>query len=94
MLDEDRIILQSLAQFLAREGYEARTADEPLPTVTTKTDTINTPVVGTKKDTIIVDKPVVSQSANRNTHATDGWSVSARCVAQRCRKIVVLKVAT
>src|SRR4051794_4194553 len=29
ILDEDRIILQSLAQFLAREGYEARTADEP-----------------------------------------------------------------
>ncbi|HEY7115945.1 MAG TPA: sigma-54 dependent transcriptional regulator [Tepidisphaeraceae bacterium] len=29
ILDEDRIILQSLAQFLAREGYEVRTADDP-----------------------------------------------------------------
>lgn len=29
ILDEDRIILQSLAQFLVREGYEARTADAP-----------------------------------------------------------------
>jgi hypothetical protein len=27
--------------------------------VGSKTDTINTPVVGTKKDTIIVDRPVV-----------------------------------
>jgi DNA-binding NtrC family response regulator len=27
ILDEDRIILQSLAQFLAREGYEVRTTD-------------------------------------------------------------------
>lgn len=27
ILDEDRIMLQSLAQFLAREGYEVRTAD-------------------------------------------------------------------
>lgn len=30
-----------------------------LPTVTTKTDTINTPVVGTQKETLIVNKPVV-----------------------------------
>ena len=30
-----------------------------MPTVTTKTDTINTPVVGTQKDTVVVNKPVV-----------------------------------
>jgi DNA-binding NtrC family response regulator len=29
ILDEDRIILQSLAQFLAREGYDVRTSDDP-----------------------------------------------------------------
>src|SRR5687768_10984575 len=29
VLDEDRIILQSLAQFLRREGYEVRTTDNP-----------------------------------------------------------------
>lgn len=29
ILDEDRILLQSLAQFLSREGYEVRTTDEP-----------------------------------------------------------------
>ena len=29
------------------------------PTVTTKTDTVNTPVVGTQKETLIVNKPVV-----------------------------------
>jgi 16S rRNA U516 pseudouridylate synthase RsuA-like enzyme len=29
------------------------------PTVTTKTDTVNTPVLGTKKETLIVNKPVV-----------------------------------
>lgn len=29
ILDEDRIILQSLAQFLRREGYEVRTSDHP-----------------------------------------------------------------
>src|SRR5881394_1782258 len=29
ILDEDRIILQSLSQFLSREGYDVRTADEP-----------------------------------------------------------------
>jgi DNA-binding NtrC family response regulator len=29
ILDEDRIILQSLAQFLRREGYEVRTTDRP-----------------------------------------------------------------
>jgi two-component system response regulator AtoC len=29
ILDEDRIILQSLSQFLSREGYEVRTADDP-----------------------------------------------------------------
>jgi DNA-binding NtrC family response regulator len=29
ILDEDRIILQSLAQFLRREGYEVRTTDVP-----------------------------------------------------------------
>src|SRR5882724_5914010 len=28
ILDEDRIILQSLSQFLVREGYEAKTTDE------------------------------------------------------------------
>src|SRR2546425_4336458 len=28
ILDEDRIILQSLSQFLAREGYDVRTADD------------------------------------------------------------------
>jgi hypothetical protein len=30
-----------------------------LPSVTTRTDTINSPVVGMQKDTIIVNKPVV-----------------------------------
>src|SRR4051812_32980815 len=29
VLDEDRIILQSLSQFLRREGYEVKTADAP-----------------------------------------------------------------
>jgi DNA-binding NtrC family response regulator len=29
ILDEDRIILQSLSQFLSREGYDVRTADMP-----------------------------------------------------------------
>ena len=29
ILDEDRIILQSLSQFLRREGYEVRTTDSP-----------------------------------------------------------------
>jgi DNA-binding response OmpR family regulator len=29
ILDEDRIILQSLAQFLRREGYEVQTTDSP-----------------------------------------------------------------
>ena len=29
------------------------------PTVTTKTETISTPVVGTKKDTVVITKPVV-----------------------------------
>jgi hypothetical protein len=29
ILDEDRIILQSLSQFLAREGYEVRTTADP-----------------------------------------------------------------
>src|SRR3954467_10518250 len=29
ILDEDRIMLQSLSQFLRREGYEVRTADTP-----------------------------------------------------------------
>src|ERR1700733_9194871 len=29
ILDEDRIILQSLAQFLRREGYDVRTSDNP-----------------------------------------------------------------
>jgi len=29
LLDEDRILLQSLAQFLRREGYEVRTTDTP-----------------------------------------------------------------
>jgi hypothetical protein len=29
------------------------------PTVTTRIDTVNTPVVGTKKETLIVNKPVV-----------------------------------
>src|SRR3982751_1709786 len=29
VLDEDRIILQSLGQFLRREGYEVRTTDNP-----------------------------------------------------------------
>src|SRR5438105_7551484 len=29
ILDEDRIILQSLSQFLRREGYEVRTSDRP-----------------------------------------------------------------
>jgi hypothetical protein len=30
-----------------------------LPKVTTRTDTVNTPVVGTKPETMIVNKPVV-----------------------------------
>lgn len=30
-----------------------------MPTVTTKIDTVNTPVVGTQKETLIVNKPVV-----------------------------------
>jgi len=30
-----------------------------MPQLTTKTDTINTPVVGTQKETVIVNKPVV-----------------------------------
>ena len=30
-----------------------------LPSVTTKTDTINAPVVGTQKETVVVSKPVV-----------------------------------
>ena len=29
VLDEDRIMLQSLAQFLSREGYEVKTTDDP-----------------------------------------------------------------
>src|SRR6476469_4925768 len=29
ILDEDRIMLQSLSQFLRREGYEVRTTDRP-----------------------------------------------------------------
>ncbi len=29
VLDEDRIILQSLSQFLRREGYDVRTSDDP-----------------------------------------------------------------
>ena len=29
ILDEDRIMLQSLSQFLSREGYDVRTADDP-----------------------------------------------------------------
>ncbi len=29
ILDEDRIILQSLSQFLSREGYDLKTASEP-----------------------------------------------------------------
>lgn len=30
-----------------------------MPHVTTKTETVNAPVVGTQKDTVIVNKPVV-----------------------------------
>jgi hypothetical protein len=30
-----------------------------MPSVTTKTDTINAPVVGTQKETVVVNKPVV-----------------------------------
>jgi hypothetical protein len=30
-----------------------------LPSMTTKTDTINAPVVGTQKETVIVNKPVI-----------------------------------
>src|ERR1019366_372670 len=29
ILDEDRIMLQSLSQFLRREGYDVRTSDQP-----------------------------------------------------------------
>src|SRR5258706_5102571 len=35
ILDEDRIILQSLSQFLSREGYEVGTTDEPDDAVAT-----------------------------------------------------------
>lgn len=40
---------------------DVKTMDDTLhpPTVTTKTDTINTPVIGTQKETVIVNKPVV-----------------------------------
>jgi 16S rRNA U516 pseudouridylate synthase RsuA-like enzyme len=40
---------------------DVKTAQDTLhpPTVTTKTDTVNTPVVGTQKETLIVNKPVV-----------------------------------
>src|SRR5688500_20013951 len=34
ILDEDRIILQSLAQFLRREGYEVKTSDNPADALT------------------------------------------------------------
>jgi len=30
-----------------------------MPTVTTHTDTVNTPVVGTKPETVIINKPVI-----------------------------------
>jgi len=30
-----------------------------LPTITTRTDTINSPVIGVKRETVVVDKPVV-----------------------------------
>ena len=30
-----------------------------MPTVTTRTDTVNTPVIGTKPETVVVNKPVV-----------------------------------
>ncbi|HTL30251.1 MAG TPA: response regulator, partial [Tepidisphaeraceae bacterium] len=33
ILDEDRIILQSLSQFLNREGYDVRTTDNPVDAV-------------------------------------------------------------
>jgi DNA-binding NtrC family response regulator len=34
ILDEDRIMLQSLSQFLRREGYEVRTSDDPQQALT------------------------------------------------------------
>jgi len=34
ILDEDRIMLQSLSQFLRREGYEVRTTDDPQQALT------------------------------------------------------------
>lgn len=42
-------------------NIEVQTKPETLhmPGVTTRTDTINAPVVGTQKETVIVNKPVV-----------------------------------
>jgi len=42
---------------VVRPGLVTDTVNTPV--VGTRVDTINTPTVGTKKDTIIVDKPVV-----------------------------------
>jgi DNA-binding NtrC family response regulator len=44
ILDEDRIILQSLAQFLRREGYDVRTSDRPEDAVN-QMDTAQTQVL-------------------------------------------------
>ena len=38
VLDEDRIMLQSLSQFLRREGYEVRVTDDPQQALTTLED--------------------------------------------------------
>jgi hypothetical protein len=42
-------------------GVSVQTTQDTLhmPTVTTHTDTVNTPVVGTKPETVIVNKPVI-----------------------------------
>jgi len=44
-----------------RPEFSVKTTEDTLhpPTVTTRTDTINSPVIGTQKETLIVNKPVV-----------------------------------
>ena len=44
-----------------RPQFSVKTTEDTLhtPTMTTRTDTINSPVIGTQKETLIVNKPVV-----------------------------------
>jgi len=46
---------------IKRPEFSVKTTEDTLhtPTMTTRTDTINSPVVGTQKETLIVNKPVV-----------------------------------